>query len=313
MRIAIIFILLAAPVLRAQFEGLSGADLARAVREAYAPRAVPSAIPAGHWQPDDWPEGWMPAEWPCTGTRVGYLMPPEWISKQPQTPVNDLYNLITEDETFALARATYPPGNVEEARDSGDGWKAGTGFFSGMPTNVWQGADDRLGDIARRFMYLALMYPQALWADRAILIMEDGEWPLLTADGVRLLAQWAASDPADGRETDEMLRIASAQGNENPFITLPRLFDYLWGEKAGQGYVSDEKTGLTPLKATYSRRTDRQIDLYSPYVPADARWQLDGTETEGASIDLTGVATGTHTLSFISKNVHGRVKITVTE
>ena len=321
--LAAICVLVAFQADPADFQGLSGADLADAVRARYAPPAVPSALPVEGVFPDDWPGGWWPAPWPASGTRIGLIVPPSWTKST--GPLYDLYNLIATDDIFEIARQGFPPGQVDTPTGSGPGWTVGTGIISGAESSVWMPAPDRRGDLARRIMYIALIYRRPLWNGLAFNIMADGSWPLLTSYAVDLLGRWALADPVDSREYAESASIARLQGNENPFIAIPGLFDYLWGRLAGQPFMPEPSggenpsgdgsessaTAPAPLKGTYSRLADRFIHLTSPYVPSGARWSLDGEPVE-SPVDLAQVPLGPHILYYTHPSSRGKLKIQVT-
>lgn len=291
------------------FEGLSGQDLAAAVRTQFSPANIPSALPVGGIFPDDWPDSWWPARWPCDGSRIALIVPEQWS----RTPIFDLYNMIAGDDNFVGLRSDYPPGNVELVYHASDGWTTGIMTLSGYPTNAWQPADDRRGDLARRLMYVALMYPHTLWSGRGAMFMADGEWPLLNTYARDLLAEWNDIDPIDEREMSESAGIAVTQGNENPFLLIPDLFSYLWGENAGTGFVPDDKRERIPLRGSYSRSADKIVDLYSPYVDSDAEWAIDGRPVTEDVIDLQNVSLGVHILTYKTARDYGKLKITLTQ
>ncbi|MDE6715215.1 MAG: endonuclease, partial [Muribaculaceae bacterium] len=53
------------------------------------------------------------------------------------------------------------------------------------------------------------------------------------------LMAWHRADPVDQKELDRNEAVYSRQGNRNPFIDLPQLAEYLWGDKAGQTFRID--------------------------------------------------------------------------
>lgn len=297
-----------------RYEGLEGRALADAVRADYAPAVgPPSSLPVGGFEPDDWPSGWMPGRWIGSADRISLIVPPAWTGGE---GLHDLYNLIGAEIAFDLARnatgsQAYAPGEVADVAAQGPGWKAGFALYGGTRIGAWEPDDDRKGDLARRMMYVGLMYPRPQWADQAFFIFDDGPWPLLRSRGVELLGKWSAADPVDERELAETAATAAAQGNENPFVAMPELFDYLWGEKAGQAVVPPAKRERIPIKAIYSIEADRELDLYSPYAPDDARWSVDGDATAADSVDLEQIGVGRHTVAFEGAGRRGKIIITV--
>ena len=279
------------------YEGLSGLALAEAVRADFSPKQLFETVPEGYAAPT----------WPCDAGVIGFVLPEMWT----KGAVCDLYNFFGSDAVFEECRQTYIPTDVARVDREGSGWRTGTGYIAGQPINSWEPDNDRRGDLARRIMYMALMHPRRVWGDRAAMILADGEWPLLTTYGRELLGRWSAEDPVDERELAEMSAMAAVQGNENPFVVMPELFEYLWGEKADEGYVPDDKRERRPLRAVYSRSADGYIDFYSPYVPDGAVWALDGKPVEGVSVDLGRLTDGVHEITYTAGSARGKVRITV--
>ena len=291
-----------------RYEGLSGQKLADAVRVDFKPLKIIDLLPVGGSLPPGWPQGWWPAAWPADASRIAPLVPHAWTDE-----LNlDLYNLVGGSDSFIADRASYIPGELVAVTSAEAGWEVGFIEISGIRTNGWSPSPDRRGDLARRLMYMALIYPAPVWRDVSVMLFADGSWPLLTTYGRNLLLKWNADDPVDSRERDECLAIASAQGNWNPFVVFSDLPDYLWGEKVGQPYVPEEKRTLIPLKARYSRAADKFIDFYSPYVADGASWFLDGEAVDAESVELGNLPDGEHIVSYTSGSEKGKVKIIVT-
>lgn len=243
--------------------------------------------------------------WWSNPTATLYVVPPTWWAQMP----TDAYNVLGAPRALVDARGDYVPGYVVTATAYGEGWAVGYGLIAGTETNLWQPADDRRGDLARRLMYMALMYPQTLWHGRAIQLYEDGGWPLLSRYGIEILMEWHRADPVDEREVAEMQALAAIQGNENPFVAIPDLAEYLWGEHAGEPLPDDEPTPPVntpkPLRASYSISSDKVIDLCSPYVPSTASWSIDGKAISTPSISLVDIGIGRHELTFTSTTASG--------
>lgn len=290
-----------------KYEGLAAQELADAIRRDFSPVWIPDELPFADYVPEGWPQGWHPATWPDDGSRIGLAVPVSWLGYN----LFDLHNLIGSSDKLEVVRLDYPPGDLTETTDSGNDWEVGIGTIAGISTNMWSPIADRKGDLARKIMYVALMYPCELWHGRAVLVMADGTWPLLTTYGRLILGKWNEDDPVDERERWEVDAIIDIQGNENPFVTFPELYDYLWGEKAGEGYIPPGKKNRVPLKAEYSRSADGVIDLYSPYIAEGARWAFDGKRVDGDNVSLEGISTGFHEISYTRGSEKGRIKVEV--
>ncbi len=277
------------------FEGLAGVDIANAIRRYYAPGksvSAPSALP----------------KWFDEGDVVSELAPTSWWGSD--APV-DYYNYVGGSYDFKYYRSDYPPGEVKTVLNSGDGWTVGIDSIAGAATNVWEPAKDRRGDLARRLMYMVVMYPRNLWKGRGIMIFAEDSTKMLTAYGKRLLLEWHRADPVSDLERSECEIVSQVQGNINPFVELPELAEYLWGMHAGEGFISPENRDQLPLKAVYSKAEDEYIDLYSPYVALNSQWTLDGEPVRAKRIATSELSLGTHELKFVNTSAQGGLKITV--
>ena len=102
----------------------------------------------------------------------------------------------------------------------------------------------------------------------------------------------------------------------NPFVDFPKLVDYIWGEKSSQPYApeqDEQEKERIPLRATYSVSTDEKIDLYSPYIPNDVIWTVNGVEISSESIETKSLGLGVHELRFESRTIKGKLKIKIVE
>lgn len=290
MRLRILSILTAlalAPLLSGSDAALGGASLAAYIASRYAPASPP-------------PAAFTPAPWMPTASVTALIAPPAWWESMP----DDAYNRLCLTPEAAAMLDDRVPAPVPGA----GGWAAGSAPVAGVLTDAWQPDPDRCGDLARRLMYLATVHPQPLWHGRAAMIFEDGGWPLLTPPYIAILLGWHRADPVDDREIQETKLIAAAQGNDNPFVTIPDLAEYLWGDRAGLTVQPDE--AAAPLKAVYSISADIVMNLTSPYIPADAAFCVDGNPAAGP-VSLADLGAGTHELSFSSPAASGSMLFTV--
>lgn len=227
--------------------------------------------------------------------------------------MSDLHNVVPADPGVASVRRDYPPGVVERADYDNGTWAAGVGSIDGMETNLYRPPKGLEGDFARIYMYMAVMYQQPLWHGRAVMLYVDGGFPLISRYGRETLMRWHREDPVDDRERLRNSVIAARQGNDNPFVTIPELAEYVWGDRSGSAFDPEEEPeeGLMPLKAVYSRVGDGHIDFVSPYVDDGSEWTFDGRKVEGVSIGLDDVADGKHEVAYGNSRSRGRVIITI--
>lgn len=223
---------------------------------------------------------------------------------------------------MAAHKGDYPPGLPDKLTYDNNVWAAGTATLAGIETNFYRPPRGYEGDFARILMYMATVYDSELWMGRATAVYADGDWPLLTAYGRRQLMEWHRTDPVDERELRRDASIADALGRGNPFVSEPALAEYLWGDKTGEKYEDspdsdpadpddDKPAAPVALKAVYRSGEDTKIDFYSPYVPDDAVWTIDGNAVTAKSIALTDVSAGEHRLCFKSLTLSGALKIKI--
>ncbi|MDE6288210.1 MAG: endonuclease [Muribaculaceae bacterium] len=265
--------------------------------------ALAAALASAH-RPPTLPERPAVAEWWGHNTDTLYIVPSSWWAETPR----DVYNMLTAPHALVEAITYCVPGTVTDVTAHDEGWEVGLGEISSVATNMWRPSPDRRGDIARRYMYMALVYPRELWQGRAVMMFTDGGWPLLTPYAKALLLEWHRNDPVDRRELAENRVLAASQGNVNPFVEWPEVAEYLWGSHAGEEWTfPGDDPGpetLVPLKARYSKLADGRLWLHSPHVPQGAAWTLDGQPCE-SPVDLAGMATGRHELNFVTPETAG--------
>lgn len=344
----------------ADWSGLSGQALAAAVGRDSRPEHYITDYPA-RWQlvysyATD--VNGMLADWlgpsgsvrPATGTApAGFCLskavPDAWWSDTYPglRPADDLHNAFPANTAADAARSTYIPGLVTEVSFDNGYMRAGHGMLGSRVTDMWQPPAQYCGDIARIIMYAAVVYPSALWRDRGWYVLDDGQWPGLTAYGRELLLQWHRTDPVDDSERHRDAAIAASQGNHNPFVAHPDLAEYLWGANAGQVYyggasepgdtdepsdpsepgVSDPSEPSTPddpalpdepvaLRASYSIATDIWLDLWSPYISREAVWRVDDRAVSEQRLRLDSLGTGRHELYYTTPTASGHLLIHIT-
>lgn len=237
----------------------------------------------------------------------------------------DLHNIVPANKLVSSVRNDFPPGTVIQAAYDNGYWKSGIGGINGQETNFYEPPDRYKGDLARIYMYMSAVYPQALWHSRGVMIYVDGGYPLLTQYGRETLMKWHREDPVDAFELARNAVISKRQGFGNPFVEQPLLCEYIWGKYSGETLKPDPGTDPgdddgplvdpTPepilLKALYSKSVDGRIDFQSPYVSSDSQWSFDGSIVNARSISLDGIGLGKHVISFSNKNAKGKIIITV--
>lgn len=241
------------------------------------------------------------------------IIPAEWMKTSPQYHAEastDLYNMLITEASTAIDRGQLPLCDKTEGYD-----------YVTPP-------DGMKGDVARAIFYIATLYPCQLWGSWGKGIFDNTGYPTLRKEWSEHYLKWHREDPVDTQELIRGNKIAGLQGNQNPFVTHPELAEYLWGNKSGETFMPTEtpenpKPGdtenpddpiadtepRTPLRKSYDAN-DKYIYLYSPYVPDNVTWSIDGSNISGR-IEVASLSIGTHELRYISDNVKGKLLIEI--
>lgn len=230
------------------------------------------------------------------------LVPSEWWEGADASFVasvsSDIYNLVAAGSEVIAFRRDFPPGEVTEATYSNQFWSAGRGELFGVVTELYSPPEKLRGELARAYFYMATVYHVDTWTARAFMMMTSARYPGLTNYALPLLLGWHRSYPPSEYELQRNDLGESLQGNRNPFVDHPSLAEHIWGDKAGEPFLLDGEP--VPLRATYG--VDDTIELYSPEVPSDAVWSIDGRMIYASSIPASQLCEGNHILEYRSKS-----------
>lgn len=234
----------------------------------------------------------------------------------------DLYNSILTCADVMQARSSGEGfASVDGASEVGtaSGWSKGMLHLDGWEMPVVEPADEMKGMIARRMFYMSAIYPCTIWCADGEKFFDGAEYPGLSDFSSGIYLSWHRSWPVTDSErrcNDEVERL---QGNRNPFVDYPDLVEYLWGEHAGEAYPGADMPGgdddpsadvRIPLRGIYSL-SDKWIDLYSPYIPEDASWSIDGHSVTELRVSPVSLGAGMHELKYRSAASSGKLKINI--
>lgn len=235
------------------------------------------------------------------------VMPVEWWRYEESmrhtygdTVSRDLLNQFIGHKGIMGHKSYYPPAILEKITyDDGGFWQTGLLTVDGIETNGWAPPRDRRGDFARTIFYMATLYPTSVWDPWAGLILGDTSYPSLTPYGIAMLMDWHRRDPVDDSERRRNDAAERFQGNRNLFVDYPELAEYLWGIHAGEIYepASDDPQTPIALRGQY-RLSDPRIDLWSPRIPEDAKWSVDGIAAKSSTLTPRELGPGRHHLSY---------------
>ncbi|MCF0213330.1 MAG: endonuclease [Muribaculaceae bacterium] len=227
-----------------------------------------------------------------------------WGGSTSIPPYVDLMHLYPADGDANMAKSNYPLGEVNESETPDfDNGVTKVGYpasgLGGGAKYVFEPADEYKGDFARTYFYMVTCYGDQTWKYTYMLV--DGDYPSLKPWAISMLLEWSRKDPVSQKEVMRNEEVYRIQNNRNPFIDLPGIEEYIWGDKMYTTYHLDEEPP----------GTDPQ--LYSPVEGMALDFGQDavgGTQTRhllihGANLtgDISYVVTGADKAQF---SVEGR-------
>lgn len=167
----------------------------------------------------------------------------------------DIWEPTNADDLFAGHSDAHhlraEAGNVNSSRGNKD---YGLDDYNGPSgsQNSWK------GDVARALFYMAIRYNQL-----DLVNGNPADATMYQMGDLATLLAWNTLDPADDFEMNRNNYIQTWQYNRNPFIDMPALASYIWGENAGQvwnGVLSNEDfTGVN--FAMYPNPTENEFTI----------------------------------------------------
>lgn len=309
-----------------QMRGLCGAELKQAVHDNYRPQRLcdsPTAMWPAFRLMDTGSDGMIADPFstvhyqpygntaePVYGMSYNAIAPPLWWSCVPamaDSIMRDMHNVVPCNPDVTANKAHYPPlpGLTDIFYDNGT-WQAGTAIYRGSSVNAYTPPYEIRGDIARILMYMVTVYDPGRWDMFMSRFLNDQHYPAIVPEFSDILIQWHIDDPVSDRETCRNREIELLQGNTNPFVAFPELASHIWGSHKSEPWGADS---TSQLQADYD--ISDTIWLYSPYIPDDASWSIDGAEICAGSIEASALGSGEHELRYTTPVSRGKVKIRI--
>lgn len=222
-----------------------------------------------------------------SGMNREHSFPKSWWGGDTDLPAyTDLNHLYPSESKANTAKNNYPLGIVAVVDFDNGVSKVGTPVAGqgGGCAKVFEPDDEYKGDFARTYFYMVTCYQDVNW--RYTYMAQKGTYPSLNKWAQDLLLAWHRADPVSQKEIDRNEAVYAEQGNRNPFIDLPELAEYIWGNKRGQAFSLDD-IGGTP-------------ELITPWG--------------GSTVSLGEVAQGVTLHSEINlkgKNLYGSVSVSI--
>ena len=195
------------------------------------------------------------------GSRAAYGMnrehslPKSWWYGYDETQgyaaYTDLNHLYPAESDANLEKNYWPLGEVSTVLFDNGVTRVGypvTGQGGGA-YKVFEPDDRYKGDFARTYFYMASTYQHYAW--KYTFMLSNNYWKTLNDWSVEMLCRWARADAVSDKELDRNDAVQKAQNNRNPFIDIPTLFEYIWGDRQGEVFYLSE-AGMSADTTAYT-------------------------------------------------------------
>ena len=192
-----------------------------------------------------------------SGMHKEHSFPKSWWGGTEVDAYTDLHHLYPSDGEANMAKSNHPLGEVANASFNNGVTKVGTPVAGqgGGDGTVFEPGDVYKGDFARTYFYMATCYQDYNW--KYTYMVNNSSWQTLNTWAIDMLLKWSRNDPVSDKETNRNDAVYRVQNNRNPFIDLPELVEYIWGDKQDQTFYTDgggstsgEPTLITPTQGT---------------------------------------------------------------
>ncbi len=189
------------------------------------------------------------------GMHKEHSLPKSWWGGYDETQgyagYTDINHLYPANGDANMAKSNFPLGEVSSATFDNGVTKVGTpkSGQGGGCSQVFEPDDRYKGDFARTYFYMACAYQHYNW--RYTYMLNNNTWKTLNDWSINLLCRWARNDAVSDKEIDRNEAVQRCQNNRNPFIDIPQLFEYIWGNRQGEVfYMSDAGTSTDTTSYT---------------------------------------------------------------
>lgn len=177
------------------------------------------------------------------GMNIEHSVANSWWGGEKNDAYKDLYHLNPSDADANNRKNNNPLGEISDTPSWSNGLTnigAPTAATGGGSPTVFEPADEYKGDFARAYFYIFTLYDDIAWQTAPAYMYDLTSYPTLKPWAVDMLLQWSADDPVDENERQRALAVEAVQGNTNPYVMLPGLEEYVWGDKKSVPYAYTE-------------------------------------------------------------------------
>lgn len=187
------------------------------------------------------------------GMNIEHIWANSWWGHTKNNAYCDLFNLYPADGYANGRKSNNPIGVVDGATSFDNGvTKVGksSSYSSDQIITAWEPADEWKGDFARTYFYMATTYQHMTdeWqTTEGLLTIDPTSWTTMRPWVYELMLEWAEADPVDDIERARNEVIYGIQGNRNPYVDMPELADYVWGDCAEERFYIDPQSTTSEL------------------------------------------------------------------
>ncbi len=198
-----------------------------------------------------------------SGMNIEHSFPKSWWGGAENNAYKDLYNLMPCESSINQSKSNYPMGVVTRVTTAG-GDNGCTRVGEGSDGKYWEPADQWKGDFARGYMYMATAYQNLTWSGtNALRILQQNSYPTLKPAAYELYLKWARADKVDQIETTRLEQVCAFQGNRNPYVDMPNLMEYVWGDSLARPLDLLTTLKSAPVYGTILTPEDVDRQIYS--------------------------------------------------
>ena len=173
-----------------------------------------------------------------SGLNIEHSVANSWWDGTKNDAYCDIHHLNPSDKDANSRKGNYPLAVVGTVT-----WTNGVTTVgkpkgdAGGATMVYEPCDEYKGDFARVFFYMFTCYEDMKWGTRFTWMYNQGQtYPMLKPWAYELLLQWSRQDPVSEKERNRNEAVYAVQHNRNPFIDLPELAEYIWGNRQNEAF-----------------------------------------------------------------------------
>lgn len=159
-----------------------------------------------------------------------HSIPKSWFNDA-SPMVSDAFQVVPTDGYVNNRRGNYPFGEVKSAKyTSLSGCKLGSSSISGYSGTVFEPMDKYKGDFARIYFYFVTCYEDRMssWSLSGTNLSSSSASGL-TSWSKTMFLNWASEDPISTKETKRNDAVERHQHNRNPYVDVPGLAEYIFG------------------------------------------------------------------------------------